>query len=135
MRIKKENETTKSFLPKLAFWTILWVATMALSAFGPKFLWSNNTTLTITAVSLNFIIGCKMILANIRYWKSLDEMMQRIQLDAMGLALGIGIVGGLSYSMLVANDVLSLRSEISVMVVIMSLTYITATIIGVMRTG
>ena len=76
-----------------------------------------------------------MIWVNIKYWKSLDEMMQRIQLDAMGLALGIGIVGGLSYSMLVSNDIISFRSEISVMVIIMSLTYITATFVGVRRMG
>lgn len=130
-----ENELSKTYLPKLAVWTTLWVLTMALSAFGPEFFWDQNMAFTIIAIAINFITGLMMIWVNIKYWKSLDEMMQRIQLDAMGLALGIGIVGGLSYSMLVSNDIISFRSEISVMVIIMSLTYITATFVGVRRMG
>ena len=130
-----ENEVSKTYLPKLAVLTTLWVLTMALSAFGPEFIWDQNMALTIIAIAINFISGLLMIWVNIKYWKSLDEMMQRIQLDAMGLALGIGIVGGLSYSMLVSNDIISFKSEISVMVIIMSLTYIAATFVGVRRMG
>jgi hypothetical protein len=130
-----ETEKSKEILPKLAIWTFLWLATMALAKFGLKFIWNDQSIITVAAIIINFGIGCMMIWINIRYWKSLDEMMQRIQLDAMGLALGIGIVGGLNYSMLATNELIPLQSGISVMVVIMSLTYITATVIGVRRMG
>ncbi len=130
-----ENTESKKYLPKLAMWTFLWLITMALSSFGPELIWDKNIAITVAVVIINFSVGLMMIWINIKYWKSLDEMMQRIQLDAMGLALGIGVVGGLSYSTLVANEVIFLRSEVSVMVVIMALTYITATVVGVRRMG
>ena len=89
-----KSRTNKTTI-RLAIWTGLWLATMALASFGPEFVWNSNQMLTIAAIILNLGIGIGMISANIQHLKVLDEMMQRIQLEAMGLSLGIGVVGGL----------------------------------------
>jgi len=115
---------------RLAYWTGAWVLTMALATFGPKFLWNSETVLTITAVAINIALGIGMILSNINYLKSLDEMMQKIQLQAMGLALGVGVVGGLSYSLLDATNMIASDAEIGHVVMGIAITYLAAIIIN-----
>jgi putative transcriptional regulator len=41
---------------------------------------------------VNLAIGLGMIWANVRHLATLDEMIRRIQLEAMAFALGIGVV-------------------------------------------
>lgn len=108
----------------LAYWTFAWVATQALAVFGPEFIWQSNKPLTSLAILLNVVIGSGMILALRRHLKGLDEMQQRIQLNAMGISLGVGLVLGLAYSSLDSTNVIPFDAEISHLVILMSLTYI-----------
>jgi len=123
---------TNSSLLNLAGWTGAWVLTTALATFGPEFLWSARW-LTLTAILVNLGIGLGMIRSNIRYLKVIDEMMQKIQLEAMGLALGVGVVAGLSYSMLDSTDLISGHAEIGFVVLLMGLIYLVSVIIGTQR--
>lgn len=108
---------------QLAFWTGLWVLTMALANFGSIFIWSGDKLWSFLAILLNTLVGAAMILANRRQLQSLDEMQQRIQRDAMGVTLGVGLVLGLSYSNLDVANLIPGDAEISVLVIIMGLTY------------
>jgi hypothetical protein len=74
-----------------------------------------------------------MIMANIRHLQGLDEMQRKIHLEAMGLALGVGVVGGLSYSLLDTTNVISQNAEISYLVIVIALTYLTSVLVGVKR--
>ena len=74
-----------------------------------------------------------MILANKRHLNGLDEMQRKIQLEAMALSLGVGVVGGLSYSMLDVTNVISYDAEISHLVILIGLTYLAGTITGQFR--
>jgi hypothetical protein len=124
---QKKNKQNTS---QLGFWTAIWVLTMALTNFGPRFIWDFNQTLTVIAVLLNLTVGIKMVFANIRHIKSLDEMQQRIQLNAMGITLGLSLVVGLTYSNLDVVELISFHAEISHLVIFMGLTYLVATYIG-----
>ena len=108
----------------LAYWTFAWVATQALAVFGPEFIWQSNKSLTSLALLFNVIVGFGMIMALRRHLKGLDEMQQKIQLNAMGVALGVGLVLGLAYSSLDTTNVIPFDAEISHLVILMSLTYI-----------
>jgi len=114
----------------LGYWTVAWVLTMALATFGPKFIWQSSDTLTTLAIIINFAVGIGMILANIRHLKGLDEMHQKIQLEAMGISLGVGLVAGLSYSNLDVANIITNDAEISYLIIIMGLTYLVAVIAG-----
>mgnify|MGYP005754077583 CR=1 FL=1 len=133
--MKKQNWNTqvRHNIRYLAFWSFAWVVSMALASFGPKFIWQENTSLTILAIVLNAAIGVGMILAYIRHTKSMDEMQRKIQMEAMGIALGVGLVGGLSYSLLDTTNVISGDAEISVLVILITVTYLAGIIIGQMR--
>ena len=114
----------------LGFWTFAWVVTMAIATFGPRFLWNSNEVLTIAAILFNIAIGAGMILANKRHLHGLDEMHQKIQLEAMALSLGVGLILGLGYSNLDVTNVIAFDAEISHLVILMGLTYLAGVIAG-----
>ena len=107
----------------LGYWTGAWLVTMAVATFGPLLVWQANQLLTALAIFLNIGIGFGMILANKTSLKGLDEMQQKIQLEAMALSLGVGLVVGLGYSMMDVSNLVSFDAEISHLVILMGLTY------------
>ncbi len=115
----------------LGAWTLAWLATMALATFGPKFIWELNQWLTILAILINLGVGFGMVMANKRHLKGLDEMHQKIQLEAMALSLGVGLVAGLGYSNLDVTNIIAFDAEISHMVILMGLTYAAGVFAGV----
>jgi len=132
----KSNEweaTQRKNVRLLAYWTGAWALTLALPAFGPKFLWDYNSSISILAILINTIIGAGMILVNRKYANGLDEMQRKIFMEAKALALGVGVVGGLSYSMLDAANVISSDAEIGHLVGLMGITYSIAYIVGSIR--
>lgn len=122
-----DNNTWESKVIKntvhLAAWTISWVLSTALAAFGPKYIWDFNTSLTILALLLNVGFGIFMILANRTHLKSLDEMMQKIQLNAMAIALGVGLVFGIAYELMEDIKLIAFEPEISHLVMVMAFAY------------
>ena len=117
---------------KLGYWTLAWVLTMALATFGPKLLWASSVPITLAAIGLNLLVGIGMIVANKDQLKSLDEMQQKIHLEAMGVTLGVGLVAELAYSNLAISNVISFDAEIGHLVILMSLTYM-ATLVTLKR--
>jgi len=117
----------------LGLWTAAWVLTMAIANFGPRFIWDSNVTLTIVAILVNLAVGLGMILANKRHLKGLDEMHQKIQLEAMALSLGVGLVVGLAYSNLDLTNIITTDAEISHLVILMSLVYAAGVFAGVRK--
>jgi hypothetical protein len=120
---------------RLGYCTGAWLVTTALATFGPQFIWHDNTLLTASAILINLAIGLATILANKHHLQSLDEMQQKIQLEAMALSLGVGFVCGLSYSLLDQSNLMAADAEISHLILLMGLTYLAGTVIGNRRYG
>jgi hypothetical protein len=118
---------------RLGYWTFAWVATLAVAAFGPKLIWNFATLPTIIAVLVNLGVGFAMIVANRRYLRGLDEMHQKIFLDAGALTLGIGLVCGLSYELLHDIKLISFEPQFSHLVILMSVTFLIGMIAGYRR--
>ncbi|MCH4824443.1 hypothetical protein ML462_14820 [Gramella lutea] len=135
MKEKQENWKSRSGKNtlKLGIWTGSWVLTTALVAFGPDFIWNENRTLTLMALILNLVIGLLMILANKNYVNSLDELQRKIQLEAMGMALGVAVVFGIGYSMLDTTNIITHDAEISHLIILIALTYFAGCVIGSLR--
>ncbi len=115
---------------RLAYWTLAWLVTMAVATFGPQLVWTESSALTPVAIVINLLIGFGMIWANKEHLKSLDELQQRIQLEAMGIALGVGLVVGMAYSNLDISNVISSDAEISFLVIVVALTYLASVFLG-----
>jgi hypothetical protein len=112
------------------YWSIAWVLSSALAAFGPKLLWDFHTGLTILGVFINLAIGFGMVVANKRYVQGLDEMQRKVFLDAAALSLGVGLVCGLAYELLEDIKLITFQPEISHLVMLMCLTFLTGMIVG-----
>ncbi len=115
---------------QLRWWAAAWCASTALAAFGPKLLWDFNTPLTVAAVLINLSVGIGMIMATTRYLRGLDEMQQKIFLNAGTLTLGVGLVCGLSYDLLEDVRLIGFEPAISHLVILMALTFVASTIYG-----
>ncbi len=118
---------------QLAFWTSAWVMSTALTTFGPEYIWDYNTTLSMISVLLQLGFGFGMIFAHKQHLVGLDDLMRKIQLEAMAIALGVGLVVGLSYEALEASKLITFEPEISHLIVIMALTCVTSVVLGYRR--
>ena len=74
---------------RLVCWNGAWVAATALMAFGPKFLWNKALVFTLLAVGLDVAVGVGMILATKKYVAELDELQQKVYLNALGITVGV----------------------------------------------
>lgn len=118
---------------RLALWTGGWLVTVALATFGPILLWGDERALSLPAFGLQIAVGIGMILANKRHLLGLDELQQRIHLNAMGVTLGAAVVGGIAYESLHAAGMLPGPARISLLVGFLGITYLVTLIIGLQR--
>jgi len=132
--IKTENNQQQSNSAnntgRLLYWSVAWVLTTALAAFGPQLIWNFHTGLTILGVLLNLAAGFGLISTTKRHLQGLDEMHQKIFRDAAVLSLGVGLVCAVSYGLLEDIKLISFEPEISHVVILMTLTFVAGTIIG-----
>ncbi|MFK8029757.1 MAG: hypothetical protein AB8G18_05925 [Gammaproteobacteria bacterium] len=115
---------------RLGLWTAAWLLTLAVATSGPKLIWDFATLPSVLAVLVNLGVGIGMILANKQHLQGLDELQQKIFLDAAALSLGVGLVCGFSYELLEDIKLVSFEPEIWHLIVVMSLAFLAGTIAG-----
>lgn len=120
-------------LKKLALWTWSWVATLAIATFGPKFIWDGNAFLTYFAIVANLSNGILMILANRNLFHHFDELEKKIHLESMAIALGLGIVVGITFSLLGTLHLIPFDADISFLVMFIAIAYMVAIFINTKR--
>ncbi|WP_088329086.1 hypothetical protein [Lacimicrobium sp. SS2-24] len=123
---KRYKNTTRS----LAIWTIGWLLSLAVAQFGPLMIWSEMPFLTILAMLINLFFGVKMLLANRNHLLNQDELQRKIQLDAMAVTLGAGLIIGILYDVASNTGLINADAQISHLVIFMGLTYIGAIVLG-----
>ncbi len=115
---------------RLAAWTFAWLLTTALIAFGPKFLWDYAVIWSALAVVLNLAVGVGMILANRQQLRSMDELEQKIFLDAAVMTLGVGLVFAGAYQLMGDIRLLPFEPQIAHLMIVMSLTFLIGMLLG-----
>lgn len=128
----REKRTRKKTVT-LAIWTTLWILSVALGTFGHELFWGSNDLINVLVILLNFGIGIGMIIANIKHLREMDEMIQKVYLEAMGISLGLAVVGGISYKMLDATNVIPFDAGISGLIVLIALSYFISLLINLRR--
>ena len=133
---------TKKNTLRLFFWTVAWVlatagwagistsAVFEQIAIGSKNLFNFKTLPIIIAVLVHIGLGLGMLRAFKQYLLGLDELQRKIQLDAMALTLGVGMVVGVSYELLEDIKLITFEPEISHLIILMSLTFCIGIILG-----
>ena len=118
---------------RLFRWNAAWGAATALMAFGPKFLWNRALLFTLLAVGLDVVVGVGVILANKNYLAELDELQRKVQLNSMGITLGVGLIAGAPLSVMDAYHLLPFHADIAYLLILMSLTFAVSNLYGTRR--
>lgn len=126
-----DSRNLKSSL-RLVVWTIAWVGTMVIVDKAELYQWYSSPAISVLAIIINAALGLGMILTYIRYLGEMDDLQRKIQLDALALSVGVGLVGGFTLQLMAAARFIA-EAEASDIILIITLTYIAATIIGRLR--
>ena len=124
------NKNSKKNTIRLFSWTFAWVITLAIATFGRLYIWEDNETISLISILFNLVIGIGFIIANKDHLKGLDELQQKIQLEATALSLVVGVVTGITYSLLAQAKIVHPHAEISNLIILMGLTYSIGIFIG-----
>jgi hypothetical protein len=123
---EKCRQNTKS----LAIWTGAWLLSLALVAFGPKFIWDFAELITICAIVINLFMGYKMIMANKQHLLDLDELQQRIHFVSMAFSLGVSMVFGAVFGLLEAVRLVEFAPNPSSVLFVMGISYSLAMVVA-----
>ncbi len=118
---------------RLAIWTGVWIASLALARFGPDVLWGGQSVISWIAVGVNVLAGIAWIVAHARFLRSVDDLQRKIMLDAIAVALGVGLVGGFAYAAANSAGLVDFDSGIAVMSVVMAVVYVLGILVGNLR--
>jgi len=116
----------------LALGTLAWVATLALATFGPRLLW-DSPVLSWVAIALNLAAGVVWIIVHARYLRGVDDLQRKILMDAIAVALGAGLVGGLAYAAASNAGLVPAQADLALASVVMGLVYMGAVAVGTLR--
>ena len=124
-----ETKTNKAYsrgrvsTAKVAYWGLAWVLATAGATFGPELLWGYGTLITSIGIAIQLALGFGMIWTFKEVLLAMDELQRLIQLEAISLALGVGVVVGVSYELLEDVKLITFQPEISHLIILISLTY------------
>jgi len=118
----------KSHLRMLA-WTFAWSGTMVLADKAELYEWYTSGLMSMAAIIFNALIGLGLIVNFMRYLQDLDELHRKIQLGALALAMGVGLVGSFSYSLLITAQFVT-DPEVNDLILLMVLTYVAGILFG-----
>jgi hypothetical protein len=121
---------TRTNVMRLFRWNGAWGAATALMAFGPRFLWNKALVFTLLAVGLDVAVGVGMILANKKYIAELDELQRKVQLNSMGITLGVALIAGIPFSVMDAYHVIPFHADIAYLLLLMGLTFALSNLYG-----
>jgi hypothetical protein len=131
-----ETKTNKAYSrgrvseAKVIYWCLAWVLATAGATFGPELLWGYGTMITSIGIAIQLALGFGMICAFKGVLLAMDELQRLIQLEALSLALGVGVVVGVSYELLEDIKLITFEPEISHLIMLMSLTYMFGLFLG-----
>jgi hypothetical protein len=127
-----QSRTVKNIL-QLLCWAAAWLGSCALMALGPRLLWNKALVLTLLAVCFNFCVGVGLILAHKKYLARLDELQQRIYLNALAITVGVALIVSIPYSVIDRYHLISFHANLSDLWILMSLTFLVSFFYGTWR--
>lgn len=114
---------------RVNLFALLWALTLMLSTYLGETGVLDNTLLLIIAFAVHSMIGIAMLLTYKNFLTQLDEMEQKVQLDALALAVGVAIISFSSYSIL-ANTGTVPPLNSAYLIALIALTYMVGIIKG-----
>jgi hypothetical protein len=87
---------------RVHLWALLWAASFIGTSLGIAEHWF-SIAVTVAGVILVGGLGFATVVAYHRFLQATDELRRKIEVEALALAYGVGMVGGLCYWLLVVS--------------------------------
>jgi hypothetical protein len=94
------TETDRRNQRRVVVWSLLWVSSWLAVHFAVSRGWVASELWALVANAVPAVLGLAVIAAYRRFLTEADELRRKIELDALAVAFGVGVVGGLVYWLL-----------------------------------
>jgi hypothetical protein len=124
----RQRRTTR----KSVIWAGAWILSGTLFVFGPESLWPGQFPLTVAAALISLGVG----IGTLFHWRDMldnaDDLHRKVLLEAMAIALGVGVVVGTLYPAMEDYELVP-DVNMTALVLVMGVTFLTSMILGLRR--
>jgi hypothetical protein len=126
------TERDKKNQRRIIAWSLVWVALWTGVGLAYSKGWLESGPLAVAAALLTVPFGIGTILAYRRFLREADELRRKIELEALALAFGIGLVGGFTYWLLGEVGAIGAMGEVDLLAVMVTMifTYSVSILVG-----
>lgn len=117
---------------RIIFWSLAWIVPYLAVSLAIKNDSIGSDALALAATIGVTGLGLGVLLAYRRFLSNADELMRKIQLDALAMTVGVGVVSGFSYTLLESAGIVA-NAEAMTLVMVMVVTYIVGIVVGLRR--
>jgi len=122
---KRDRQNQLRIMP----WTFGWMLSFLAMTFAIKKEWITSDA-AVVAISIVIMgLGVGTMLAYRRFLREADELVRKIELDALAATVGLGMVVGLSYWLLEFAEIVS-EPGLPMIITLMLVSYSIAVILG-----
>ena len=114
---------------RLMLWSLGWAATMLFASAAAAGEGLGGRPVALIAASISAMIGVVTMMAYRQFLRETDELRQKIELEALATALGVGVVGGLAYSQF-TRSLGTGEPRLAVVIAAMLVTHALAVVVG-----
>jgi len=114
---------------RLNGWLLAWALSWAGASRGIKHEWMPAGGPTYLAILISTGIGVGLILAYRRFLRDGDELQRKIQLDALAISLGVGLVGTGAYRLTERAGMVA-ETDVSNIILLIAVAYSIAVVVG-----
>lgn len=114
---------------RILYWTLAWSVLFVLAAMALKFDWVEPGLPATLLTLATAIPGIGVLLAYVRLLREGDELRRKIEMEALALAFGVGVLGGLTYELVGEAGWLP-EADVNNLLVGMILTYVGGVLYG-----
>lgn len=106
----------------VSIWALVWMASWVGIQFGIGWDWLTTKPQIVAAAMASLIPAAAMVAAYRRFLREADELRRKIELDALAVSFGVGVIGGMTYFMLAQGGLLE-KADFLWVVVAMLMTH------------